>query len=224
MTDRIEGPYAEFEPVTDRRAARKVPVRTALIGAALLALGVGGGATVAQMTGPSVEMAPLNPVAIRSLSDTGSVVSVRGKVAEIYGPMVVLADGSGRALVELGPQGDGTGLVSAGQAVTVQGRFGRGMLHASFLVAADGKVVALRPLGPPPHGPGGPGGPGDFRRPPRDGMPGAPGGPGAAGAERGPDAGPDGATPPPPPAAAAPGGLAPAAPTPAAPAAPAPAR
>ncbi|WP_010185371.1 hypothetical protein [Sphingomonas sp. PAMC 26605] len=216
MTDRIEGPYADFEPVAERRPARKLPVRAALIGAALLALGVGGGATIAQMTGPSVEMAPVNPVAIRSLSDNGSVISVRGKVAEVYGPMFVLADGSGRALVDLGRQGDGTGLVSAGQAVTVQGRYGHGLIHASFLVAADGKVVALRPMGPPPHGPGGPGGqggpggPGDFRPGPHDR---GPRGPGAPGAERGPDGGPDGADTPPPPPAAAP---APAAPAPAA--------
>lgn len=193
MTDRIEGPYADFEPVADARPRRKLPVRTAVIGAALLALGIGGGATIAQMTGPSVEMAPLNPVAIRSLSDTGSVISVRGRVAETYGPMFVLTDGSGRALVDLGRQGDGTGLVSAGQAVTVQGHYGRGVVHASFLVGADGKVVALRPMGPPPHGPGGPGGP-DGPDGPRHG----PRGPGA-----GPDGGPganDAPPPPPPPA------------------------
>ena len=190
MTDQIEGPQAPHDTVADDRPRRKLPVRTAIVGAALLALGIGGGATIAQMTGPSVEMAPLNPVAIRSLTDNGSVISVRGRVAETYGPMFVLTDGSGRALVDLGRQGDGTGLVSAGQAVTVQGHYRRGMIHASFLVGADGKVVALRPMGPPHHGPGGPGGPDGPRHGPR--------GPGA-----GPDGGPganDAPPPPPPPA------------------------
>ena len=190
MTDQIEGPQAPHDTVADDRPRRKLPVRTAIVGAALLALGIGGGATIAQMTGPSVEMAPLKAVAIRSLTDNGSVISVRGRVAETYGPMFVLTDGSGRALVDLGRQGDGTGLVSAGQAVTVQGHYRRGMIHASFLVGADGKVVALRPMGPPHHGPGGPGGPDGPRHGPR--------GPGA-----GPDGGPganDAPPPPPPPA------------------------
>lgn len=193
MTDQIEGPQAPHNTVADDRPRRKLPVRTAIVGAALLALGIGGGATIAQMTGPSVEMAPLKAVAIRSLTDNGSVISVRGRVAETYGPMFVLTDGSGRALVDLGRQGDGTGLVSAGQAVTVQGHYRRGMIHASFLVGADGKVVALRPMGPPHHGPGGPGGP-DGPDGPRHG----PRGPGA-----GPDGGPganDAPPPPPPPA------------------------
>lgn len=193
MTDQIEGPQAPHDTVADDRPRRKLPVRTAIVGAALLALGIGGGATIAQMTGPSVEMAPLKAVAIRSLTDNGSVISVRGRVAETYGPMFVLTDGSGRALVDLGRQGDGTGLVSAGQAVTVQGHYRRGMIHASFLVGADGKVVALRPMGPPHHGPGGPGGP-DGPDGPRHG----PRGPGA-----GPDGGPganDAPPPPPPPA------------------------
>uniref|UniRef100_UPI0035CBD6D7 hypothetical protein n=1 Tax=uncultured Sphingomonas sp. TaxID=158754 RepID=UPI0035CBD6D7 len=193
MTDQIEGPDYSM---AQRRPTRKLSARTALIGAALLAVGVGGGATIAHLNAPSIEMAPVNPVAIRTLTDDGSVVSVRGKVAEVYGPMVVLADGSGRALVDLGRQGDGTGLVSAGQVVSVQGHYGRGLLHASFLVGADGKVTALRPMGPPHGGPGGRDG---FRHGPR------PGGPRGAGPDGGPDGGPDDAdAPPPAPAPAAP--------------------
>lgn len=178
---------------TTTTSRRKISPRGALIAAALLAVGVGGGATVAQMTTPSVEMAPIKPVAIRSLTDTGSVVTVRGKVAEVYGPMFILADGSGRTLVEGGRQVDGTSLIGVGQTVSVQGRFGRNMLHASFLVGADGKVTALRPM-PPRGGPGGPGGP---RGPHGRGGPDGPGGP------EGPD-GPDGqnGAPPPPPVAA----------------------
>ncbi|WP_242186777.1 hypothetical protein [Sphingomonas sp. CARO-RG-8B-R24-01] len=172
---------------------RTISTRGALIAAALVAVGVGGGATVAQMTAPSVEMAPIKPVAIRSLSDTGSVVTVRGKIAETYGPMFILADGTGRTLVEGGRQVDGTGLVAVGQTVSVQGRFGRSMLHASFLVGADGKVTALRPM-PPRGGPGGPRGPHGRGGPDGPGGPGGPDGPDGPGAQD--------AAPPPPPAAA----------------------
>lgn len=175
---------------TFTKPARKITPRAGLIAAALLAVGIGGGATVAKMTAPSIEMAPIKPVAIRSLTDSGSIVTVRGKVAESYGPMFILADGTGRTLVEGGRLTDGTGLISVGQTVSVQGRFDRSMLHASFLVGADGKVTALRPM--PPHG--GPGGP---RGPHGRGGPDGPAAPG------GPD-GPDGrdVAPPPPPAVA----------------------
>lgn len=166
------------------RPARRIPVRTTLIAAGLLGLGVAGGATAVQLAGPRIEIAPANPVVIRSLADDGGIVTVRGKVAEIYGPMFVLADGSGRALVEGGRPVDGTGLVGVGQAVTVQGRFHHGLLHAAFLIGADGKVTALRPMGPPHGGPGGPGGG------PRHGPHGRPDGPGFAGPD-GPG-GPDG--------------------------------
>ena len=183
MTDYIEGPHETAVP----KRTRKLSTRTALIGAALLAVGVGGGATVAQMTAPSVEMAPASPVAIKSLSDGGSIVTVRGKVAEVYGPAFILADGSGRALVEAGRRhgfmGGATSLVAIGQTVIVQGRFHDGTIHASFLVGADGKVTALRPMGPS-RGPGGPGG--------RDGPHGGRGGPEGRGPDRGPDGGPDG--------------------------------
>ena len=165
--------------------------------AALLAVGVGGGATFAHMAAPSVEMAPANPVAIKSLTDGDSVVTVRGKVAEVFGPAFILADGSGRALIEAGRHhgfmsGD-SALVAVGQTVSVQGHFHDGTLHASFLVGADGKVTALRPMGPPPRG-----GPGGFRH-------GGPRGPEGRGPDRGPDGGPEGADAPPPPPAAASG-------------------
>lgn len=212
MTDHRELPQPDYSALEHRPAKRKLPLRATLIGAALLAAGLGGGAVIAHHAGPSVEMAPVSPQAIRGLTDDGGVVSVRGKVAESFGPMVVLADGTGRALVDLGRQGDGTGLVSAGQGVTVQGHFHHGMLRASFLVGADGKVTALHPMGPEHGGPGGPGG--EFRhgphRGPGDRGPGerGPGGPG----EHGPDGGPDAAGAPPPPPATAPA-PAPAAPT-----------
>ena len=199
MTDDIEGPTPTPTP-TEPKRARRFSTQTALVAAALLAVGVGGGATFAQLSAPSVEMAPANPVAIRSLADVGSIVTVRGKVAEIYGSAFILADGSGRALVEAGPRHGFTGgaasLVTIGQTVTVQGHFRDGTIHASFLVGADGTVTALRAMGPPRGGPEG-----------RHGRHGGPRGPEGFGPDREPDGGPegepDGAGTPPPAAAAA---------------------
>lgn len=131
-----------------------------LVAAGLLALGGAAGAVVMAETRPSVSMAPATPVAIRSLSSSG-IVTIRGRVAEIYGNKFIMADASGRALVDTGREGDDRRLVTAGEPVTVQGRFERGFVHAAFLVGPDSKVTALGPLGGPPHGRRGPGGPHD---------------------------------------------------------------
>jgi uncharacterized protein YdeI (BOF family) len=162
--------------------------RLALAAAGLLAVGGAAGAVTVAATRPSVTMAPATPVAIRSLQSSGQsdgIVTIRGTVAEIYGNKFVMADPTGRALVDLGREGEDGTLVTAGQPVTVQGRFEDGFVHAAFLIGAGGKVTALGPIGGPPHGPGGPG---------RDG-PGGPGGPGSPG---GPPP-PAGMAPPPPP-------------------------
>ncbi len=136
--------------------------KLALAAVALLALGGAAGAVTVARTRPSVAMAPATPVAIRSLSP-GGIVTIRGRVAEIYGNKFIVADGSGRALVDTGREGDDRQLVTANEPVTVQGRFDRGFVHAAFLVGPDNAVVALAPLGRPPHGPHerdcGPGGP-----------------------------------------------------------------
>ena len=146
--------------------------RLALAAAGLLAVGGAAGAVTVAATRPSVTMAPATPVAIRSLQSdgrSGGIVTIRGTVAEIYGNKFVMADPTGRALVDLGREGEDGTLVTAGQPVTIQGRFENGFVHAAFLVGAGGKLTALGPIGGPPHGPSGPG---------RDG-PGGPGGPGA---------------------------------------------
>lgn len=180
-----------------RRFPRRRMVAT-LAGAGLLAIGVAGGAAVVAETRPAVSMAPAVPVAIRSLSTDG-IVTIRGQVAEIYGNKFVMSDGSGRALVDTGREGDRQALVTAGEPVTVQGRFDRGFVHAAFLVGPDSEVVALGPLGGPhghgaPHdrdrGPDGPGGDRADNAPPPPPPP-------APGAAR------NGDTPPPAPAPAA---------------------
>lgn len=151
----------------DIHSKPKRSTRTALIAAGLLGIGVAGGIAVGAVSsigGPRVEMAPTKPTPIKALADSDSIVTVRGRVAEAYGPMFVLADGTGRTLVDGGRRIDGTGMVAVGQTVQVQGRFRDAILHASFLVGADGKVTALHP-DRGPHGPrGGPGrGPGGPR-------------------------------------------------------------
>lgn len=118
---------------------------------AILALGAAGGAGAMKLTRPSVELAPMNPVAISAMPDD-SLVTIKGKVAEIFGNKFVIQDDSGRALVETGPEGEGGKLVAANEMITVQGRFDDGFLHGSYIVHQDGRTEALGPAGRPPHG------------------------------------------------------------------------
>lgn len=124
------------------------PRAAALAAVVLLAIGGGAGAVAMQATRPSVSMAPATPVAIRSLSD-GGIVTIKGRVAEIFGNKFIMADASGRALVDTGREGETGRLVKAGAPVTVQGRFDRGFVRAAFIVGPDNQVVALGPLGGP---------------------------------------------------------------------------
>jgi uncharacterized protein YdeI (BOF family) len=160
--------------------------RLAIAAAGLLVVGGAAGAVTVAATRPTVSMAPATPVAIRSLQSDG-IVTIRGTVAEVYGNKFVMADRTGRALVDLGREGEDGTLVTPGQPVTVQGQFDQGFVHASYLVGAGGKVTALGPVGGPPRGPRGPGPDGP------DGGPGGPDGPGGPGAP-----------PPPPPAGVVP--------------------
>jgi len=122
----------------------------------LLAVGLGVGAVVATYGSNlrAAAYAPLPPVAISAMTDS-STVAIEGQVAEIFGNKFIMEDPSGRALVETGPKGEDGDLVARGEAVTIQGRFENGFLHATFIVHEDGETVALdqphRP--PPPHGP-----------------------------------------------------------------------
>lgn len=148
------------------------PAMLAIGGAVLLAVGAVGGAGAVELTRPGIEMAPIRPVAIASLARGGDgLVTVRGKVAEVYGDRFTIADGSGKTMVDAGRDGDNA--VAAGQDLLVQGRYDDGQLHASFLVDGNGRVRAVGPFfahGPHRGGPGerhGPGGAG----PGHDGPP-----------------------------------------------------
>ena len=137
--------------------------RMKLAAAALLAVGVAGGASAVSLTRPGIEMAPTTPTAIARLSGTSGVVTVKGRVVEIFGDRFVLQDATGRTMIDAGRNGDG---VTAGATMTVQGRYDNGQLRASYLVDPNGRIVAG---GPPPHGRGGPrapGGPGHDGPPP----------------------------------------------------------
>ena len=150
--------------------------------AALLALGIAGGAGAVSLTRPSVEMAPTTPTAISRLSATTGVVTVKGRVAEVYGDRFVLQDATGRTMVDAGRDADA---VARGTTMTVQGRYDQGQVRASYLVDPSGRIDAVGPAGKrPPHRPGGPDGPAGPEG--RDGPPRPP---------------VDGATPPPPPPA-----------------------
>ncbi|MGR9190749.1 hypothetical protein [Rhizobium leguminosarum] len=130
-----------------RRRRLAIPVIAAAVG---LVIGAAGGAGAVKMMRRTPEMAPLTPVAISAMP-ASSLITIKGKVAEIYGNKFVLQDDSGRALVETGRAGEGGALVIPDEAVTVQGRFDDGFVHANYLVRQDGRTEALRPPKGPPH-------------------------------------------------------------------------
>jgi hypothetical protein len=120
--------------------------------AALLAIGFVGGAGAVSLTRHTVVMAPTVATAVSRLSATQGVVTIKGRVAEVYGDRFVVQDGTGRALVATGRDG-ATGL-AVGAPIMVQGRFDGGQLRAQYLVDASGKVEEVGP--PHPHGRDGP--------------------------------------------------------------------
>ena len=147
--DTGERPGKDNRPLPPLEARRRQWIVFPAIAVAL-AVGVTGGAGAMKLVRPTPEMAPLTPVAISTMP-TSSLVTIKGTVAEIYGNKFILQDDSGKTLVETGPAGDGDGLVTKNEALTVQGRFDDGFVHASYLIDKDGKTEALHPPGPPPH-------------------------------------------------------------------------
>ncbi len=137
-------------------------------GVALAVLVVGaaagaGGTKLAQRWQPQSVML-LEPAPITQLKDD-QPAAAKGNVAEIFGNKFILQDSSGRVLVDLGPRGDRGAVVSKDEAVTVQGRFDRGVIRAQVLVHADGRSEAFGPPRPP-HPDRGPPPPGADRGPP----------------------------------------------------------
>ncbi len=143
------------------------------LGTALgLALGAAGGAGAVSLTRPAVELAPTVATPVARLAAGDGVVTVKGRVAEVYGDRFVLQDASGRTMVDAGRDA----VPTRGATLAVQGRFDDGQLRASYLIDPAGKVT---PVGRGPrHDKRGPGGPGhegpDGPRGPRAGAPCAP--------------------------------------------------
>jgi uncharacterized protein YdeI (BOF family) len=136
---------------TARPARWDLPRRRAALAAALVAAGaVGAGATAIAQHGRQPTLVALQPAPVATMQD-GSAVAVKGDVAEIFGNKFILADASGRALVETGRQGEGGGLVAKSETVTVQGRFEHGFIHAVAIQHGDGRTVMLTPPPPPPR-------------------------------------------------------------------------
>ncbi len=176
----------------------------AALGAVVVLAASAGGAGAMAMTRPSIEMAPTVATPIAKLASSSGIVTVKGRVAEVFGNRIVVQDGSGRAMIDAGP--DGASNLTTGAPVMVQGRYDQGQLRAQFLVGPNGAVEAVGPAHPP-HGPGAPPPPPGAGP---DGPPPPPPGAGPAGAPPPPPpgagpagAGPTGAPPPPPPPGAA---------------------
>ncbi|MCZ7449878.1 hypothetical protein O8B93_20030 [Agrobacterium rhizogenes] len=134
-----------------RKHRRKTAALTfAAVG--MLVVGAAAGAGAVRLTRPTPEMAPMTPVAISTVKE-GNLVTLKGKVAEIFGNKFIVQDDSGRALIDTGPEGDDGKVVTVDEAVSIQGRFDNGVLHASYIVRQDGSIEALGPAGGPPrHG------------------------------------------------------------------------
>ncbi|NTJ44642.1 hypothetical protein G6L28_18770 [Agrobacterium larrymoorei] len=153
ITPETEATHREEEARKVHPKPKKRHAAALAVGAlTLLVIGVAGGAGAMKLTRPSIELAPLAPTAISAMSED-SLISVKGKVAEIFGNKFVIQDDSGRALVETGPEGEGGTIVKQDEVVTVQGRFDNGFLHGSYIVHEDGKTDQLGPAGKPPRGP-----------------------------------------------------------------------
>ena len=198
-------PHSE-NPALPPSSRFKTRRNTMMAGIAVAVLVVGaaagaGGTRLAQRWQPQSVML-LPPGSIDRMQDE-SQVAVKGNVAEIFGNKFVMQDDSGRALVDLGPLGENANAVAKGEAITVQGRFDRGVIHAQVLVHADGRSEAFGPPRPP-RPDGGPAGRRAERGPPPPPPRADRGPPPPPGADRGPPPPPRADVAPPPPPADAP--------------------
>ena len=157
----------------DWRSWRR-PTKTVALAAFLVVGAVAGAGAmrIADRMQPQAVML-LQPTAINLLRND-TPVAIKGKVSSVFGNAFVVEDGTGRALVDTGPRGEGRTNVAPDENVTVQGRFDRGRLQAQMLIRADGTGVGFGPPKPPhdPRAPGGappfaPGAPTPDRSPPQ---------------------------------------------------------
>jgi hypothetical protein len=160
-TGNASGPGPDATRPGPQSLSRRFKVPPGLIGTgiviAVLALGAAGGAGanryIQKWRPQSVLL--LQPAPIAQMTNSGAV-AIKGQVAEIFGNKFIIEDGSGRALVDTGPRGEGGTLMTKGETVTVQGQFENGSIHANVLTRADGTSEAFGPPKPPrpERGPG----------------------------------------------------------------------
>jgi hypothetical protein len=158
MSSSDQEPSSPPEPVPAVDNPRKFSFGSrglsAAFSAGLLVIGAVIGAGALRVAGGIPRQAGfvLQPSPIASMSEW-TPAAIKGQVAEVYGNKFIIADASGRALVETGREGEGGRLVKPNETVTVQGQFERGFLHASVIQHGDGRADLLGPpRGPPPHG------------------------------------------------------------------------
>ena len=131
--------------------------RLGLGAAALLALGAAAGAGAVSLSRPAIQMAPTVRTAIASLPASNGIVTIRGRVAAVYGDRFIVQDATGRAMIDAGRAGRGS--LAAGAPILVQGRFDDGQLRAAYLVDGNGRIETAGPgagsdgprPGPGPH-------------------------------------------------------------------------
>lgn len=133
------------------KISQRLKSAPALIVAGVALLGIGGaiGATASSSMEPQAVMASAAPTSIKSLADAARpwagepVVTVRGRVTQLFGRQFILNDGTGQVLVAVGGHGVGEGGIALNQVLTVQGSYDDGTIRPSFLIGPDGRVAAL---------------------------------------------------------------------------------
>lgn len=125
---------------------RKTPLPARLIAGiavtGLALLGVGSGALAQSIASTPVEIGRLPK------SDD---IQIAGRVAETFGEhYFVLEDGTGRALVQMGPTEENGPFVAPGEMVTVEGFLGGGIVHACKLTTSGGRIIKALPPPEPP--------------------------------------------------------------------------
>lgn len=147
----IQGTASELPGRPTNPAPRRSIHRGLVVGVIAAPLALGAAGLSLAKPGQMVTLTPIEPVAVSALAPSGAT-ALRGEVVEIYGNKFIVQDSTGRALVETGREGEGASLVTKGEAVTVQGRFDKGFLHARAITRADGVRVVLGSAGGPPPG------------------------------------------------------------------------
>jgi hypothetical protein len=90
----------------------------------------------------------LAQVAINQIGSDG--ITIKGKVAELFGDKFILEDGSGRILIQTGPAGPRSIAVKVGETVSVVGIPRDKSFDARQILRENGEVVFAAP--PPPPG------------------------------------------------------------------------